>query len=221
MKSILKMLTSGFLLMLGLWLLLFAPAGTLDHWKAWLFFAVIIISSWVSSLYLLRRSPAVLERRMLATETRPVQKLLAGTNYFFWLALVVVSALDHRFGWSSVPTHISIMGFILILIAIVGITLVFAQNTHAATTIRVEEDQPLVSTGIYGRVRHPMYTFTTCLYLGTPLALGSYWGLIFTVPALIIFALRIRDEEKLLKEELFGYHDYMQKVPHRLVPGIW
>lgn len=219
--KLLKMLLSGFLLMAGLWLLLFVPAGTLDHWKAWLFFAVIITSSWISSLYLMRTSPAVLERRMLATETRPVQKFLAGTNYFFWLALVVVSALDHRFGWSPVPTHMSVVGFSLILVSIVGITLVCAQNAHAATTIRVEPNQALISTGIYGRVRHPMYTFVTCLYFGTPLALGSYWGLAFTIPAILIFALRIRDEEKLLEEELLGYRDYMRKVPHRLVPGVW
>ncbi|MEV0674863.1 isoprenylcysteine carboxylmethyltransferase family protein [Mycobacterium sp. NPDC050441] len=221
MKSMLKMLLSGSLLMGTLWLLLFAPAGTLNYWQAWLFFAVIVISSWMSSIYLLRKDPAMLQRRMPASETRPVQRALAGGMYFFWFAMVIVSALDHRFGWSSVPTPICVAGFILAVIGIVGITLVFAQNSHAATTIRVEESQPLISTGIYGLVRHPMYTSNTLLQIGTPLALGSYWGLMLAVPALLVFALRIRDEEILLQDELDGYRHYMQKVPHRLVPGIW
>ncbi|QRY52032.1 methyltransferase family protein [Mycolicibacterium septicum] len=221
MKSILKMLLSGSLLMAALWLLLFVPAGTLNYWQAWLLFAVLTFASWISSAYLLRKDPAMLQRRMPASETRGVQKALAGAMYVSWIALVVVSALDHRFGWSVVPTPISVVGFVLAVTGICGITLVFAQNSHAAATIRVEESQPLISTGIYGIVRHPMYTANTLLYIGTPLALGSYWGLIFAVPVVLVFALRIRDEEKLLQDELDGYQYYMQKVPRRLMPGIW
>jgi protein-S-isoprenylcysteine O-methyltransferase Ste14 len=221
MKSILKMLLSGSLLMAALWLLLFLPAGTLVYWQAWLLFAVLVFASWISSIYLLRKDPEMLRRRMPASETRGVQKALAGAMYFSWIALVVVSALDHRFGWSVVPTPISVAGFVLAIAGICGITLVFAQNSHAAATIRVEESQPLISTGIYGIVRHPMYTANTLLYIGTPLALGSYWGLIFAVPVVLVFALRIRDEEKLLQDELVGYEYYMQKVPRRLMPGIW
>ncbi|MBU9763104.1 isoprenylcysteine carboxylmethyltransferase family protein [Mycobacterium sp. TNTM28] len=221
MKSILKMLLSGFLLMSALWLLLFVPAGTLNYWQAWLFFAVLLAASWVASIYLLRKSPAILERRMMASESRGVQKVLSVATYVFWIALVVVSALDHRFGWSTVPIPLCLVGFVLIVVGIGGVTQVFAQNSHAAITIRVEEDQPLISTGVYALVRHPMYTFNTFLYTGTPLALGSYWGLLFAIPAPLIFALRICDEEKLLREELTGYGSYMQKVPHRLVPGLW
>lgn len=221
MKSILKMLVSGFFIMAVLWLLLFAPAGTLNYWQAWLFFAMLVICSWISSIYLMRKAPAVLERRMPAPETRRVQKTLARAALFFWFAMIVVSALDHRFGWSTVPISITAIGFVLTVIALIGMTLVFAQNSHAATTIRVEEGQPLISTGMYRLVRHPMYTFSTLMSVGTPLALGSYWGLIVAIPTPLVFALRIRDEEKLLQAELDGYDQYMQKVQHRLVPGIW
>ncbi|WP_273736617.1 methyltransferase family protein [Mycolicibacterium septicum] len=221
MKSILKMLVSGFLLMLALWLLLFVPAGTLNYWQAWLFFAVIAVSSWISSLYLMRKAPAVLERRIPTSEPRQVQKFLSAATRFCWFSIVVVSALDHRFGWSSVPTAICVAGFVLTVVAIWGITVVFAQNSHAAVIVRVEEDQPLISSGVYGMVRHPMYTFITLMSVGAPLALGSYWGLVAAIPTPLVFALRIRDEEKLLREELAGYQHYMQEVPHRLVPGIW
>jgi protein-S-isoprenylcysteine O-methyltransferase Ste14 len=207
--------------MIAIGLLVFVPAGTLNYWQGWTFLGLTIVSSWISSIYLLRKDPAVLERRMLAPERRPVQKVLSGATYFFSFALVVVSVLDHRFGWSSVPTIMSVLGFVLVAVAIAGITMVLAQNSHAAITIRVEENQPLISTGIYGMVRHPMYTFNTFLYVGTPLALGSYWGLIFPIAGLLVFALRIRDEERMLQDELDGYPEYMQKVPHRLVPGVW
>ncbi|MBP2455956.1 methyltransferase family protein [Mycolicibacterium lutetiense] len=221
MKSMLKMLLTGSLIMAALWLLLFAPAGTLHYWQAWLFFGVLVLASWIASIYLLRTDPAMLQRRMPASESRPVQKALIWGVYTCWIALVVVSSLDHRFGWSHVPVLISVLGYALVVGGIVGAALVFAQNSHAATTIRVEENQPLISTGIYGIVRHPMYTANTLLYFGTPLALGSYWGLIFAIPAPVIFALRIHDEETLLQEELAGYHSYMTKVPHRLVPLVW
>ena len=96
-----------------------------------------------------------------------------------------------------------------------------AQNSHASLTIRVEESQSLVSTGLYGKVRHPMYTCNALMMVSNPLALGSYWGLVFVIPMFLVFALRIRDEEKLLQEELDGYRQYMEKVPSRVVPGIW
>lgn len=222
MKSILGMLLWGFLAFMVMGLLVFGLAGTIDYWQAWVYFAVTLVSSWISSIYLLRRSgSAVLERRVWTAESRSVQKVLQGTIYFFWFAMVAISALDHRFGWSVVPTAICWLGFILFALGMGAITVVLAQNNHAAVNVRVEDNQSLASTGLYGLVRHPMYTSSTFLMVGTPLALGSYWGLLPVIPNLIAYALRIRDEEKLLQEELDGYHKYMQKVPHRLVPGIW
>jgi protein-S-isoprenylcysteine O-methyltransferase Ste14 len=115
----------------------------------------------------------------------------------------------------------SIVGNILVAIGITIVQVVLVQNSHAAVTVRVEAGQQLVSTGLYGLVRHPMYTCNAFLLVGVPLALGSYWGLIFIIPSVLVFAFRIHDEEALLQEELAGYREYMQKVRYRLVPGVW
>jgi len=133
----------------------------------------------------------------------------------------VVSVLDHRFGWSPVPTAICVVGDFLVAVGMVVQMLAVIQNSHAAATIRVEAGQKLVSTGLYGLVRHPMYSGLVIMLIGTPLALGSYWGLAFVVPGLIVLALRIGDEERLLEEELDGYREYKRKVRYRLVPCMW
>ncbi|MHC9294293.1 methyltransferase family protein [Mycobacterium sp. LTG2003] len=221
MKTVLKMLVSGSLGLGAFGLLLFASAGTFDYWQAWVFLALIGISGWISSIYFLRTNPAVLRRRLPAAETRGPQKVISVVVFLLWAAMLVVSALDHRFGWSEVPIGISLAGFLLVVLGSAAAALVLGQNNHAAVTVRVEAGQQLISTGLYGLVRHPMYSCNTFLLLGTPLALGSYWGLAFVIPGLLVFALRIRDEEQLLQHELAGYDAYMQKVRYRLVPGIW
>lgn len=221
MKSMFTMLLSGTVLLGLMVLLIFGPAGTFDYWQGWMYVGLAVVSSWISSVYLFRKNPATLERRQMKSETRPVQRIFAVIAYTWAVAMVVFSVLDHRFGWSHVPAAVSVVGAILVAVATGVVTLVVAQNNHAAITVRVEEGQPLISTGLYGIVRHPMYTCNVILMLGTPLALGSYWGILFIIPGLLIFALRIRDEEALLRTDLAGYDAYMQKVPHRLVPGVW
>jgi protein-S-isoprenylcysteine O-methyltransferase Ste14 len=221
MKSMFKMLLSGVLGLAVIGAMMFVPAGTFNYWQAWVILAVTVISSWIMSIYFLRTNPAVLQRRQVTLESRSVQKLLIGVAVLFYVGMVVLSALDHRFGWSEVPTAVCLVGALLVAVAFSGVTLVLAQNSHAALTIRVEESQSLISTCLYGKVRHPMYTCNTLVMIGNPLALGSYWGLVFVIPMSLVFALRIRDEEKLLQEELDGYRQYMQKVPSRVVPGIW
>jgi protein-S-isoprenylcysteine O-methyltransferase Ste14 len=141
-----------------------------------------------------------------------------------WLSLAamfIVSALDHRLGWSRVPVAICLVGVALVVVGLGMATLVIIQNSHAAATIRVEAGQKVVSTGLYGLVRHPMYTGNVIAMIGVPLALGSLWGLIFAIPGVLILALRIRDEETLLQEELVGYREYTQQVRYRLVPCMW
>lgn len=221
MKSLLKILATGTLGVVVVGLLIFVPAGTFNYWQAWVFFAVVVISGWLSGIYFLRANPAVLQRRMPAAESRKPQKILATSLLLLWAAMLVVSALDHRFGWSDVPTSISLIGNVLVAVGIGGIQMVLAQNSHAAVTIRVEEGQQLVSTGLYGLVRHPMYSSDIFLLAGTPPALGSYWGLLFAVPCLLVFVFRIRDEERLLYEQLDGYREYTQEVRYRMVPLVW
>jgi protein-S-isoprenylcysteine O-methyltransferase Ste14 len=222
-QTILKMLASALIQFVVLGLTLFVSAGTVDYWQAWVFL-VVALSTWIPGLYLLQTNPDALERRMRggpAAETRMVQKLVMGGVWLSLIAMVVVSAVDHRFGWSPVPTAVCLAGDVLVAVGLGVAMLVVVQNSHAAATVRVEAGQQVVSTGLYGLVRHPMYTGNIILMLGIPLALGSYWGLLFVMPVLVVLALRIRDEEKLLGQELEGYREYTQQVRYRLVPHMW
>jgi protein-S-isoprenylcysteine O-methyltransferase Ste14 len=221
MKLLPKLLLSGLVSTVVFGLLLFVPAGTLNYWRAWVFLGVIGVSGWIFTIYFLRTNPEVLRRRMMKAESRKPQKVVAVGMFVLWAAQLVVSVLDHRFGWSTVPPAISVIGNVLVALGLGLVGVVLVQNSHASVTIRVEADQELVSTGLYGLVRHPMYMCNTFLLVGTPLALGSYWGLVFVIPTMLVFALRIRDEEVLLQEELSGYGAYMQKVRYRLVPHVW
>jgi protein-S-isoprenylcysteine O-methyltransferase Ste14 len=224
MKVAVQTLASGLFGVAFFVVLLFWPAGTLNYWQAWVFIAVFIVATLVPSVYLAVKDPAALQRRMKAgptAETRGLQKLVITGTIVAVVAVLVVSALDHRFGWSHVPTPVVVLGNILVAVGLGLAQLVVVQNSYAAATITVEADQKVVSTGVYGLVRHPMYVGTLIMMVGTPLALDSYWGLLATILAVPILALRIDDEEKMLRQELDGYDEYTQKVHYRLVPGVW
>jgi protein-S-isoprenylcysteine O-methyltransferase Ste14 len=204
--------------------LLFWPAGTFDYWQAWVFIAVFAVVSFGPSMYWALRRPEVLRRRMHSgptAETRPAQKVATVGILAMVVAMLVVSALDHRFGWSQVPTPVVIAGDILVAVGLGLSMVVVHQNSYAAATITVEAEQPVVDTGLYGLVRHPMYVGALIMMIGMPLALDSYWGLVTLVPGVAVLALRIDDEEKMLRQELAGYSEYTQKVHYRLVPGVW
>ncbi|MFV1365640.1 isoprenylcysteine carboxylmethyltransferase family protein [Mycolicibacterium elephantis] len=224
MKAVLRMLVFGVVEIVVFGLVLFGLAGTFDYWQAWAFLAVFALSTWLPSMYLLRTNPQALQRRKRAgpvAETRTVQKLLIAGWYASLAAMVLVSTLDHRFGWSSVPAAVSVAGDVLVAIGLGVTSLVVIQNSFAASTVQVESDQKLVDTGLYGLVRHPMYTGNVITIVGFPLALGSYWGLLAVLPGLATLVLRIQDEEKLLREELDGYREYAHKARYRLVPLVW
>lgn len=223
MKTISKTLVFGVIQLVVLGLLLFLPAGTFDYWQAWVL-VVVAISTWISGVFLLRANPATLQGRMRGgptAETRMVQKVVMGGLWLSLATMLVVSVLDHRFGWSAVPTAISLVGDVLVAVGLAVPVLAVIQNSYAAVTVQVGEGQKVVSTGLYGLVRHPMYTGNVIMMVGIPIALGSYWGLVFVVPGLIVLAWRIRDEEKLLQEKLGGYREYTQQVRYRLVPCMW
>ncbi|MCP9270865.1 methyltransferase family protein [Mycolicibacterium arenosum] len=224
MKIALQLLgsTAGSVLFFGV--LLFWPAGTFDYWQAWAFIAVFVVSTMGPTVHLAVRHPDAFQRRLRSgpmAETRAVQKLINIGILVAVVAVSVVSALDHRFGWSAVPTPVVIGGDVLVAAGIVLAYLVIAQNNYAAATITVEAGQELVSTGLYGVVRHPMYVGALIMTAGTPPALGSYWGLVVVVPSVLVFVARILDEEKAMRDELAGYDDYMEQVHYRLVPGVW
>ncbi|MGB8792755.1 MAG: isoprenylcysteine carboxylmethyltransferase family protein [Mycobacterium sp.] len=223
MKTISRTLVFGVIQLVVLGLLLFLPAGTFDYWQAWVL-VVVAISTWISGVFLLRANPATLQGRMRGgptAETRMVQKVVMGGLWLSLATMLVVSVLDHRFGWSAVPTAISLVGDVLVAVGLAVPVLAVIQNSYAAVTVQVGEGQKVVSTGLYGLVRHPMYTGNVIMMVGIPIALGSYWGLVFVVPGLIVLAWRIRDEEKLLQEKLGGYREYTQQVRYRLVPCMW
>ncbi|MDT5151281.1 MAG: hypothetical protein QOI01_3014 [Mycobacterium sp.] len=224
MKTIPKVLVSGLVEPVALGLTLFLVAGTFNYWQGWSLLVVAALSTSIPTGYLLLTNPVALERRRHAgptAEVRTAQKILISVWYSSLAGMILVSALDRRFGWSSVPTAICLVGDVLVAVALSLGMLVVIQNSHAAATVRVEADQKVISTGLYGLVRHPMYTGNVIMMVGIPLALGSYWGLLFLVPGLVVLAVRIRDEEKLLQEELDGYREYTQKVRYRLVPCMW
>ncbi|WP_372508892.1 methyltransferase family protein [Mycolicibacter terrae] len=204
--------------------LLFVPAGTLNYWQAWVFLVVFAVSTWIPSVYLMRTNPAALDRRLRAgpmAEARTLQRIVITALFICFPAMFVLSAMDHRFGWSPVPTAVCLLGDLLVAIGLGIAMLVIIQNGYAAANVTVESGQTLVSTGLYGLVRHPMYTGNVIMMVGTPLALGSYWGLIFLLPGVAALVLRIRDEERLLTEELSGYREYTQRIRYRLVPHLW
>lgn len=203
---------------------LFVPAGTVDYWQAWVFIAVFLTATMVPSAYLAVRNPAALARRMKAgptAETRPTQRIIMSATVLLVIAALVVSALDHRFGWSSVPLWLIVAGDVLVVGGLVLSQLVVVQNSYAAATITVEADQPLVSTRLYGVVRHPMYLGALIMMVGMPPALDSLWGLVVVAVALPVLAARILDEERMLRQELPGYPEYASRVRKRLVPGVW
>lgn len=210
--------------LLAFGLLLFVPAGTTHYWQGRAFLAVFAVSTWIPTVYLMRTDPAALERRMRVgpkAEARPLQRILIAIIFLAFPAAFVVGGLDFRSGWSQMPVPLVVLGDVLVALGLGVAMLVIVQNGYAAANVTVEPGQTLVSTGLYGRVRHPMYTGNVVLMLGIPFALGSYWDLLLLVPGILVLVLRIRDEETLLLAELPGYRDYVMQVRHRLLPGVW
>jgi protein-S-isoprenylcysteine O-methyltransferase Ste14 len=150
-----------------------------------------------------------------------VQKFIIIGAFLGLFAMMALSAFDHRYGWSSVPTPVVLIGNVLIVAGLCIGMLVVVQNSYAAATVRVEAGQKLASRGLYKLVRHPMYAGNMILMVGIPLALGSYWGLLLLIPGLLVIAFRIFDEEKLLTQDLAGYREYAQRVRYRLLPYVW
>lgn len=224
MKTGIRIMVTSFGGVLSWILILLLPAGTVHYWQAWLFIAVFTVATIVPTVYLARTNPAALQRRMRAgprAEPRKAQKFIITGAFLGLFAAMVFSALDHRFGWSSAPPLVSVLGDVLVVTGLGIAMLVIVQNSYAAATVMVESGQTVVSHGLYEFVRHPMYVGNVIMMIGIPLALGSYWGLLFVIPGVVVLTLRIFDEEKLLLRELPGYREYADHVRYRLVPYIW
>jgi protein-S-isoprenylcysteine O-methyltransferase Ste14 len=215
----------GFTQLIGaLGILLFAPAWTLDYWQAWLYWFVFAASSALITAYLWKKDPKLLSRRIDAgpgAESEKSQKQIQLLASFIFLAAMILPSLDHRFSWSAVPLSAVLAGDVLTALGFFIVFLVFKENTFTAATIVVTPGQKVVSTGPYALIRHPMYSGALVLLFGTPLALGSWWGLLMFMPMLFTIAWRARDEERFLFKNLSGYKEYCQIVRYRLVPFAW
>lgn len=213
----------GRLLVAALFLgvLFFLPAGTFDYWEAWVYLGVLLIPMFATSSYLLRRDPELLARRMRQKEPQAAQQLIVTVFAVMFTAILLVPGLDYRYGWSSVPLPLVLLGDALVLLGYVLFILVMRENRYASRTVEVEKNQKVITSGPYALIRHPMYLAATLIYVASPLALGSYWGLIPAVILPVLLGVRIRGEERFLHEHLEGYTAYTKKTRHRLIPGIW
>ena len=207
------------LLLVGL--LIFLPAGTFHYVYGWLFAGLLFVPMLIAGFVMLFKSPEFLKKRLDAKEKQATQKGVLAFSGLMFIAGFIVAGLDFRFGWSYMPDWVVIAASALFLIAYGLYAEVMRENAYLSRTIKVEEGQKVVDTGLYGIVRHPMYAVTILLFLMIPLILGSWYALIAFAfyPAIIV--VRLKDEEKLLTRELPGYAEYKQKVKYRIIPFIW
>lgn len=202
-------------------LLIFLPAGTLHYPCGWLLMALLFVPMLIAGFVMLGKSPEFLAKRLDAKEKQATQKGVVAFSGLMFIAGFVVAGLDFRFGWSRMTLPVTVVASVLFLLAYALYAEVMRENAYLSRTIKVEEGQKVVDTGLYGIVRHPMYSATILLFLMIPIILGSWYALIVFAfyPAIII--VRLKDEEALLTRELAGYEDYKKKVKYRLLPFIW
>ena len=221
MKLLLEALTKFACGLLLVGLLIFLPAGTLGYTYGWLFIGLLFVPMLIAGLVMLAKSPEFLKKRLDAKEKQTTQKGVLAFSGLMFIAGFVVAGLDFRFGWSNMPGWVVAAASVLFLVAYVLYAEVMRENAYLSRTIKVEEGQTVVDTGLYGIVRHPMYAVTILLFLMIPLVLGSWYAAVAFAfyPAIII--VRLKDEEDLLTKELPGYAEYKQKVKYRIIPFIW
>ena len=220
-RLILRVLLNCLLALIFFGLPLFLSAGTLRFWNAWLFLALFEIPFLVILIYLALTNPTLAEKRLQGNEQERPQRLIMALLISSAIIMLVVSGLDYRKHWSSVPLAIIVISSILVIGGFTLLFFVLKENTYASRVVEIQEDQKLIDTGLYGIVRHPMYVAFLTIFLFAAMVLGSWFALIpaFCIPILVTF--RIRDEERHLLDGLKGYAKYVKKVRYRLIPFIW
>ena len=221
MKLLINALTKlifGFVL---LGVLLFLPAGRLSYFGGWLFLGVLFVPILLMGLVLYCKAPALLEKRLNHKEKEKAQKGVIALSGLMFPAGFVVSALDFRFAWSEVPLWLMLLAAFLFLVGYGIFAEVLRENAYLSRTVEVQEGQQVISTGLYGVVRHPMYFATLLMFLPIPLILGSFWGMIPFAAYPVLIAVRILDEERVLTEGLSGYAEYKERIKYRLIPFVW
>ena len=218
LKEALIKVVSGIIL---LGLLLFIPAGTLKWDNGWLFMAVLFIPMTIAGIVMYKKAPDLLRSRLNAKEKEKDQKSVIGLSALMFIAVFVVAGLDYRFGWTEASGLRVTMGVIIFLLAYMMFGEVLRENAWLSRTIEVQEDQQVVDSGLYGIVRHPMYTATVFLFLSMPLILDSMPAFVIMWVYIPIIVKRIKNEEEVLERELKGYKEYKEKIRYRLMPFIW
>ncbi|MBO6104983.1 MAG: isoprenylcysteine carboxylmethyltransferase family protein [Methanobrevibacter sp.] len=202
-------------------MLLFIPAGTLDYPNGWLFIALLFIPMFFAGIIMLFKSPDLLRKRLNAKESEDEQKTVILISGIMFLLAFILAGLNFRFGWFKLPTVVIIIASVIFLLAYIMYAEVLRENEYLSRTVEVSENQKVVDTGLYGLVRHPMYTSTIFLFLSMPLVLDSIFSFIVMLVYPIIIIFRIRNEEKVLENELIGYKEYKEKVKYKLIPYLW
>lgn len=205
-------------------LCIFVPAWSLAFWHGWVYLSIFAVSTALITLYLWNNDPKLLERRAKAgalAEKENSQKIIGIVLGLAFISIIIVPALDHRFGWSDVPILAVIAGDVVVALGFFLIFLAFRANTFAGITIEIAAGHQPIATGPYALVRHPMYSGGIIMLFGTPMALGSWWGLLALIPVTLAIMWRLIDEEKFLSRNLKGYTEYCQKTRFRLIPFVW
>lgn len=202
-------------------LLIFLPAGTLNFFGGWLFMGILFIPMFFAGVVMMVKNPMLLKIRLDAKEEEKEQSLVVKLSGLMFIVGFVIAGLDYRFGWCVFPKSVSIAASIVFLIAYCLYAEVLRENTYLSRTIEVQENQKVIDTGLYGIVRHPMYSVTLLLFLSMPLVLGSLYSFVIFLAYPFLIAKRIKSEETLLEKELDGYAEYKKKVKFRLIPFIW
>lgn len=202
-------------------LLIFLPAGTFSFFNGWLLMGILFVPMFVAGIVMMFKNPGLLKSRLDAKEKQKEQSLVVKLSGLMFLTGFAVAGLGVRFGWYTLPRCVVIGAAVVFLVAYILYAEVLRENTYLSRTIEVQENQKVVDTGLYGIVRHPMYSVTVLLFLSMPLVLGSVYAFVIFLVYPLIIAKRIRHEEAFLEEQLEGYRAYKQKVKYRLIPYIW
>ena len=208
----------GLLLVGGL---VFLPAGTVNYFNGWWLIGILFIPMLVLGTVLFCKTPDLLKKRLDMKEKEKVQKGVVALSALLFIICFVVAGLDFRFAWSSVPLWCSVIAAVVLLLSYLLYAEVMRENAYLSRTVKIEENQKLIDTGLYSVVRHPMYTSSVLMFLSMPIILGSWISFLLFLHYPIIIIVRIVNEEKLLEKELEGYTEYKQKVKYRLIPFIW